>query len=277
MTSLAAHQSLVRQAAPLLVRQPAQLGLSAAVADALTARGFFCASHNGGLLVFDDRDAADVAVLLGLAPMRLAPSVSAFDFPSTLASDPGDLVERILGVPSPEGTTSIGVRWTTWSSYRGCRFGARLQPSSLDGGVALLVRVFNMVGCPTSYSGHGIGDRFRFVIEFDGEHSAAWAGFLLELLSDSSSGIRFRGVELQIGRPTRDPRRAAEDWVTAVRLAQAIRARLDLPKLRRLRSMTIDSFNERSEAAAEPTGAAFVRRARDLVARGDSHTINSAI
>ena len=71
------------------------------LADALTARGFFCAGRGHDVLVFDDEDAAAVSDFFGFRPTWLAPSVSAFAIRSMSNDETSVLVNRILSVPSP--------------------------------------------------------------------------------------------------------------------------------------------------------------------------------
>ena len=108
MTTAAALEELVRLAAPRLVRSPADVGPAGSLADALTARGFFCAGRREEVLVFDDRDAGDVRSLIGVVPTALAPSVTAFSVPPLSNEETSGLVRRVLSLPSPQGTTAIG-------------------------------------------------------------------------------------------------------------------------------------------------------------------------
>ena len=91
-----------------------------------------------------------------------------------------DEVRRILEIPSPTGMTPAGYDFKYWEQFRECQYPYGLATEELDLGVSLLVRALPLICVPTRVSGHGITDRRRLYVEFDGPYAGAWFKAIFE-------------------------------------------------------------------------------------------------
>ena len=153
--------------------------------DALLWRGFFAGTDDSGVLIYrgnhkaDRMDIKTLSRLLTVTPADEDGVIARVSLKADAQTRLTSPIRAILQLPSPPGMTAAGFRYTTWASFRNCRFGYGLPVIELDLGVSLLVRTLPLVSVPTRLSGHGVSEP-RLYIEFDGAYAACWFKYLFE-------------------------------------------------------------------------------------------------
>lgn len=226
--------------------------------DALLWRGFFAGTDDTGVLIYRGNHKADrmdikaLSRLLTVTPADEDGVIARVSLKADAQTRLTSPIRAILQLPSPWGMTAAGFRYTSWASFRNCRFGYGLPVIELDLGVSLLVRTLPLVSVPTRLSGHGVSEP-RLYIEFDGAYAACWFKYLFENhLSQHLQRPDVFRVDLSretgrlvIGREASSNDDAVASFQAAQDLARLLLDERLAGRLRRLKQAVCSQFNDR--------------------------------
>jgi hypothetical protein len=227
------------------------------LANALLWRGFFAGTDDTGVLIYRGNQKADRMDLKTLSRLlRVTPAdedgvIARVSLNAGAQTRWTQQIRAILQLPSPWGMTASGIRYTSWASFKKCRFGYGLPVIELDLGVALLVRALPLVSVPTRLSGHGVSEP-RLYIEFDGAYAACWFKYLFEnhLSQHLQRPDVFRvdlsreGGRLVIGREASSNDNVVASFQAAQDLARWLMDERLAGRLRRLKQAVCSQFND---------------------------------
>lgn len=279
------RQSRTKRLAHQAFRQSGLAGLPL-VFEALLRRGFICEMNSARIELALGSPIEDAMALRSIPGIKVtrheidSPIQISVSGPSLSAEECEKISSVILAIPDNRGFTTGGFNSCYvgggWSSYKNMKWGAKIPVTAsgsgaLDGGVALLVKVFPLVRVGTSFSCDGHGER-PAKIEFAYDWDSGWAQAVLDwyLPSADKSLWTFSPRTLQIA-PVREAAgqlqpategNYTDEEITGMladiqRVSRSILDRNNIERIRVARENTLNAFG-----STEPSIEAFYEEAK---------------